>query len=446
MIKSFYVGDWALKNGATYQINPRTFSKEGTIKAVTKELPFLADLEFGVMYLCPIFKEDESLDNWSERQTKSNTLNPKNPYRISDYFNIDSEYGTMDDLREFTSECHRLGMSVMLDLVYLHIGPNANIIKSNPDFVQHNEDGSVKCTRWNFPYLNFDNEGLREYLYSNMVYYVSVIGVDGFRCDVGDAVPEDFWAEGRRRIRLIKPEAILLNEGSKADKLGVCFDAMYAFGWHNAIHEIFEGAKDATFLYDRWLNLVERMSIRGGGVAMRDIDNHDTVTDWEQRSEVLGGHDGMELAEVLTFLIDGIPMVYCGNELADTKRISMFANRFYMGDFEATDREDKTSEHSVRRQQIIKKLNNLRKTSETLARGVTRWFETENREQVVAFRRILNGEVYTVIGNMSRKIAVATVENAADEVVMESKATRRDGNKFSFEPFGYVVLRGTEKQ
>lgn len=440
MKNSFYVGDWVLKNGATYQINPRTFSKEGTIKAVMEELPFLADLGFGIMYLCPIFKEDESLDNWSERQIKSNTMNPKNPYRMSDYFQIDPEYGTMDDLREFVIECHRLNMKVMLDLVFLHIGPNAPIIKEHPDFVQHNEDGSVKCTRWNFPYLNYQCEGLREYLYANMVYYISAIGVDGFRCDVGDGVPEDFWAEGRRRIRLIKPEAILLNEGSKAELLGVCFDAMYSFGWHTAIHEILAGNKDATFLYDRWLNLAERMSNRGGTV-MRDIDNHDTVTDWNERSENLAGHDGMELGLVLTYLIDGMPMVYCGNELADTKRLSMFANRFYMGDFEVTDRDDKSSEASLRRQQVIKQLNTLRKTSETLARGTTEWIETERCASIVAFKRVLNNEVYTVIGNMSRDSQSVTVCGADAEIVMANKA-KRNGNEFGFEPFGYIILKG----
>jgi glycosidase len=276
-----------------------------------------------------------------------------------------------------------------------------------------------------------------------MVYYVAAIGIDGFRCDVGDDVPEDFWAEGRRRIRLIKPEAILLNEGSIAGKLGICFDAMYAFGWHTAIHEIFAGNKDATFLYDRWLNLVERMSIRGGGVGMRDIDNHDTVTDWEQRSEVLGGHDGMELAEVLTFLIDGMPMVYCGNELADEKRISMFANRFHMGDFEVTDRDDKNSEASLRRQQIIKKLNSLRKQSVTLARGETKWIDNEKKEAIVSFKRVLNGEVYYVLGNMSRNEVSVTLSGISGEVIMESKM-ERNGDNFNFEPFGYMVLKGEE--
>ena len=194
------VPNWFQK-ASIYQINPRTFSSEGTIKAVTKELTTLAELGFGVMYLCPVFEEDasENQENWSKRQIASNTENPKNPYRMNNYFKIDSEYGNMDDLCEFVSESHRLGMRVILDLVYLHIGPNAEILKEHPDFAAKNEDGTTKLTYWNFPYLNYENEGLKEYLWCNMTYYVGVIGVDGFRCDVGDCVPLDFWREGKRR-------------------------------------------------------------------------------------------------------------------------------------------------------------------------------------------------------------------------------------------------------
>ena len=118
------IPEW-FKRAAVYQINLRTFSEEGTIKSATRELSNIASLGFKIMYLCPIFKADVSDDKkyWSKRQLASNTDNPKNPYRISDYFEIDEEYGTMDDLREFVRVSHELGMRVMLDLVYFHIGP-----------------------------------------------------------------------------------------------------------------------------------------------------------------------------------------------------------------------------------------------------------------------------------------------------------------------------------
>ncbi|MBQ8400981.1 MAG: hypothetical protein IJX14_03535, partial [Clostridia bacterium] len=221
MIRKALTAPAWLTSGGIYQINPRTFSPEGTIAAVTKELPYLASLGFGTIYLCPIFTEDDSenRENWSTRQKASRTNNPKNPYRMNDYFHIDEEYGTMEDLAECVTECHRLGMRILLDLVYLHIGPNAAILHTHPEFARQNPDGSFINGPWNFPLLDFACAGLREYLWCNMVYYIGVLDVDGFRCDVGDAVPVDFWAEGRRRIRAVKPDALLINEGANGETL-----------------------------------------------------------------------------------------------------------------------------------------------------------------------------------------------------------------------------------
>lgn len=93
--------EW-LARSAVYQVNPRTFSAEGTIKAVTGELEFLKSIGFNIVYLCPVFCEDDDENNRSPRQLNSGTGNPKNPYRMNDYFSIDSEYGTMEDLKELT--------------------------------------------------------------------------------------------------------------------------------------------------------------------------------------------------------------------------------------------------------------------------------------------------------------------------------------------------------
>ena len=161
------VPEWLRKN-SVYQINPRTFSKEGTINAIKDELPFLKELGFNIIYLCPIFEEDDdpNPDYLSPRQKKSKTGNPKNPYRINDYFFIDEEYGTMEDLKELVNEAHKRDMKVLLDLVYMHIGPNAPIIKRYPEFAKQDRDGNIVYTEYNFPTLDFRSEGLREYLSS----------------------------------------------------------------------------------------------------------------------------------------------------------------------------------------------------------------------------------------------------------------------------------------
>lgn len=427
------VPEWFRKT-SIYQINPRTFSAEGTIKAVTEQLPALAELGFGIMYLCPIFREDVSEDrtNWSKRQLASNTNNPKNPYRIDNYFEIDEEYGNMDDLREFVTEAHILGMRVILDLVYLHIGPNAEILKSHPEFAAKNEDGSIKLTRWNFPYINYESEGLKEYLWCNMTYFVSVIGVDGFRCDVGDAVPLDFWREGKRRVKAIDPESILINEGRKPEYLAV-FDANYGFSWHCAVYDLLHKTINAEGFIKEYNALAEILC--HGELILRDMDNHDTVTDWPYRIEGHFGSDCMELILVTNYFIDGVPMVYCGNELADTARLNMFANRFFMGEYEVTDRAA-TGEKVERRKALIKGLNSLKAERPILQCGKTEWISTE-AEYVLAFNRTLDGEKVTFVGNFSEDAVELTF--AQGTPMLSNGATLVDG-KLKFEKYGYAVF------
>ena len=433
--------EW-LSRSAVYQINPRTFSREGTIKAVTDELPKLKDLGFRVMYLCPIFEEDDSENRefWSTRQKKSETNNPKNPYRMNNYFRIDSEYGTENDLREFIEEAHRLGMRVLLDLVYLHIGPNAPILKRHPEFARQDRDGNIICTEWNFPYLDYTSDGLREYLMCNMIYYLGEMDADGFRCDVGDGVPTDFWVEARRRMKAVKPDSVLINEGSNWNNLLKGFDSSYCFDWHVNLYKAFSGEISAA----ECRSFLERLAneIPSGAKLIFDIDNHDTVTDWPKRTEKVAGHNGMEQIEVINYLLDGIPMVYCGNELADEAYHSLFANRFHMGRFETTDRRGlETLDYSLRRQEIMKGLNTLKLESDILCYGSTVWVDNSAPEKLLSFSREYNGKKITFIGNISREKA-ASEFNAefGGRVLFSNGAEKISDGTIELEPRGYVVL------
>ena len=433
--------EW-LSRSAVYQINPRTFSADGTIRAVTNELPKLKELGFRVMYLCPIFEEDDSenRDFWSTRQKKSETNNPKNPYRMNNYFKIDSEYGTEDDLREFIEEAHRLGMRVLLDLVYLHIGPNAPILKRHPEFARQDRDGNIICTEWNFPYLDYTSDGLREYLWCNMIYYLGEMDADGFRCDVGDGVPTDFWVEARRRMKAVKPDSVLINEGSNWNNLLKGFDSSYCFDWHVNLYKAFSGEISAA----ECRSFLERLAneIPSGAKLIFDIDNHDTVTDWPKRTEKVAGHNGMEQIEVINYLLDGIPMVYCGNELADEAYHSLFANRFHMGRFETTDRRGlETLDYSLRRQEIMKGLNTLKLESDILCYGSTVWVDNSAPEKLLSFSREYNGKKITFIGNISREKA-ASEFNAefGGRVLFSNGAEKISDGTIELEPRGYVVL------
>ena len=432
--------EWLNKN-AIYQINPRTFSKEGTIKAITKELTFLKELGFNIMYLCPIFEEDDcdNINNWSTRQKASKTGNPKNMYRINDYFKIDEEYGTMDDLRKFVDAAHNLDMKVLLDLVYLHIGPNAPIIQKHPEFAKQNPDGSFICSEWNFPALDFRSEALREYLYCNMVYYIAVIDADGFRLDAGDGIPIDFWKEARRRIQAVKKDAVLINEGSAYENMSIAFDSSYGW-WHGILRRVYCDSESATQIRDFYEKLAEKMP--SGSKVLMDIDTHDTVTDWEGRTETIAGNKGMEQIEVVNYLIDGIPMVYCGNELACEAKLSMFANRFFMGDFEVTDRNNKNSKASVRRQEIFKTLNKMKSESDLLKCGKTVWIDTSTPDSIIAFKRILNEDEILFLGNTKNSKIIIDIKDMADnkKCILYNGEHKIEDNMLHLDAYEYVVF------
>lgn len=440
--KALTAPDW-LTSGGIYQINPRTFSKEGTIQAITKELPYLASLGFATIYLCPIFTADasENRENWSKRQKASETNNPKNPYRMNDYFSIDTEYGTMEDLADCVQECHRLGMRLLLDLVYLHIGPNAAMLQKHPDFAMQHPDGSFINGQWNFPLLDFNHPGLRETLWCNMVYYVSVLDVDGFRCDVGDGVPVDFWAEGRRRIRTVKPDAILIDEGAFGENLLSGFDAIYGFSWHCTIYDVLTGAKPASALRQDWERTHTNYPI--GSVILRDMDNHDTVTDWPGRIETLAGHRGMDLIEVMNFTIDGVPMVYCGNELCDDAYLNMFANRFYPGKYQFTDRSDaaKNTPQAKRRQELLRTMNALRREDVLFRHGEVRFYDGELPEKVTGFCRKYQEDTVWFFGNLGTEKVEFTLPTQPGAVLLGDGADWRGDGTIELSEKGYVLFR-----
>ena len=115
-----------VKNAVIYQINLRVFTKEGTLAAAEKFLPEVADTGADIVYLCPFMESDSDPDpaHWSMRQRQSRCSNPRNPYRLSDFYKVDPEYGTDDDLRSFVKTAHSLNLKVMADLVYMHAGPS----------------------------------------------------------------------------------------------------------------------------------------------------------------------------------------------------------------------------------------------------------------------------------------------------------------------------------
>ena len=438
-----------VRSAVMYQLFLRPFTPEGTLKAAIRMLPHIASLGVDIVYLCPqmVADDDPRTEFWSDRQNASKMDNPYSPYRLKDYYHTDPEYGTDDDLRRFVTTAHSLGLLVMLDLVYYHCGPTAVFIEDHPDFVKRNEDGTVKNGRWHFPELNFDCPELREYLWKNMEYWVRDFDVDGFRTDVEQSVPEDFWEEGRRRIEAIKEDVIMLAESENPLATVNAYDISYGFTWAIAIRNVFIKKMPASHLIERWTAMRDKMP--QGTLFLRNLENHDLSMDFgDARWNMIGSPELVQAAMLLNFTIDGIPFIYNGEEIADNSHHCIFANRDH-GKNLVIDWSLALSDIGENRLEFTKSLTTLRHGNIALQEGETVWLDNDRPEAVVSFLRTAEEQtVLTVVNTTDEPLAVAVKTECGnidlwDELLASGVAWRRlpDGTaRFDLLPYGYAVL------
>jgi glycosidase len=418
--------EW-ITRGVMYQIQPRAFTPEGTLKAAQAKLPKLAELGVTILYLCPIFVSDDDMDQagWSPRQKKSGMNNPRNPYRIKDYYHVDPEYGTGDDLKAFVRQAHALKMRVMLDLVYLHCGPKAVFLEQHPDFVQRDKNGKMVLKAWNFPGLNLANPELREYLWKNMEWWVRDFDVDGFRCDVADGVPLDFWETGRERIEKIRPDVGMLAEGTrKADQLKA-FDLDYGWGFK---------WDDAAAIRKQWEKMrAERP--RGGAKFIRFIDNHDISNDdYENRLEKKWGAQRVNATLVMLFTLDGVPFLYNGQEVADTARHSIYARlpvNWANGETAA----------GKSRFAFCQKLCALRHSEPALTQGDVVWLDNDAPTAVLSYLRTSGNEKILTVLNLTSNPVTVKLPGLTDTfkpLLAQGAKTDAQGS-FALAAHGYFV-------
>jgi maltooligosyltrehalose trehalohydrolase len=154
-----------------YEMHVGTFTREGTWRAAAKELAELARIGITVIEMMPIGDFPGEF-GWG--------------YDGVDLFAPCRLYGTPDDLRAFVNHAHSLGMGVILDVVYNHLGPDGNYLRVFAEdyfTAQHEND-------WGDA-LNFDgpNSGpVREFFITNGRYWIEEFHFDGFRFDATESI------------------------------------------------------------------------------------------------------------------------------------------------------------------------------------------------------------------------------------------------------------------
>lgn len=132
-----------------YQINPRVFAPKDSFKAVAQHLDSVKALGANVVWFMPVCEIGR------DAKAKSS------PYCVKDYRGVNPEFGTVEDFKNTIAECHRRGMSVIMDWVANHSSWDNAWLAEHPEWYTHNEDGEIihpAGTDWeDVADFNFDN-------------------------------------------------------------------------------------------------------------------------------------------------------------------------------------------------------------------------------------------------------------------------------------------------
>lgn len=176
----------ALKGQVITEIHIGTFTPEGTYAAAEQKLPLLKEAGITVVELMPL-SEFPGRFGWGYDGVK--------------LFAPFHGYGTPDELRHFVDTAHGLGLGVLLDVVYNHLGPDGNYMgQFTRTFFNEKHH-----TPWGGA-INYDgegSEGVREFVLSNAAYWVSEFHFDGLRLDATQTIFDDTPGGGEHILHAI---------------------------------------------------------------------------------------------------------------------------------------------------------------------------------------------------------------------------------------------------
>ena len=304
--------DW-VKDGAIYSVYLRSFSSEGTFAGLEQRLPELKRLGVTTLWLMPIHPVGV--------KHRKGTLG--SPYAVQDYYGINPEFGTLTDFRRLVDAAHGTGLKVIIDMVANHTSWDSKLITAHPEWFTKNARGEILPPNedWtDVADLDYSHDGLRRYMIDMMAWWVRDVGIDGFRCDVAEMVPTDFWESARAELDAIKP-VMMLSEGSLPEHHVKAFDITYSWNIYDVLEPLLSGKRPVA-LIDQILR-TEGLQFPRGSLRMRFTTNHDKNA-WDAPAVKKFGTAGVQLATVLINTLPGVPLIYTGEEVANDRRLDLF--------------------------------------------------------------------------------------------------------------------------
>ena len=225
-----------------YEMHVGTFTAEGTWRAAMAHLPALQSLGVTCIEMMPV-ADFAGRFGWGY-----DGVNLYAPTRL---------YGQPDDLRAFIDRAHALGLGVILDVVYNHLGPDGNYLE---EFAEEYFTDAY-TNDWGRA-INFEGASpAREFFVANAAYWISEFHFDGLRLDatqdihdaspahvLGDIVAAARRAAGERRVFIVgenEPQQVRLLK--PAGEGGYGLDALWNDDFHHAAVVALTGRREAYY-------------------------------------------------------------------------------------------------------------------------------------------------------------------------------------------------------
>jgi maltooligosyltrehalose trehalohydrolase len=338
-----------LEGQVIYEMHLGTFTKEGTWEAASRELAELAEVGITLIEVMPV-ADFVGRYGWG--------------YDAVDLFAPSHLYGSPDDCRRFVDRAHALGLGVILDVVYNHMGPDGNYLgQFSPEYFTDRYS-----TDWGSA-INFDGEHsapVREFFLANAGYWIDEFHFDGLRLDATqdmyDRSPVHILAaiagEVRRSARARAAIVVAENEPQQTRLVrppsqgGYGLDALWNDDFHHSAMVALTGHNEAYYtdyqgtpqefisafkwgyLYQgQWYSWQKkRRGTSTFGVKpatfVTFIQNHDQVANSSQglRCHQLTSPGRYRAMTALMLLGPGTPMLFQGQEFAASSPFLYFAD------------------------------------------------------------------------------------------------------------------------
>jgi glycosidase len=291
----------------------------GDIRGIVSRLEYIASLGVNALSLNPVFASGSN-----------------HKYNTRDYLRIDPAFGDETVFRELVDSCHARGIRIILDGVFNHTGVDffafADLKKNGAQSryagwynVRSFPVGPVGKPNydcwWGYgglPKLMTGNPDVRRYLFDVTRHWLAA-GIDGWRLDVPNEIPHEFWVEWRRLVKSINPDAYILGEiwddGSPWLQ-GDQFDAVMNYPFRTSCIDFFAAGKITVSQFDSALARQRHAYPPGVSFGLFNLlGSHDT-----ERFLTLCRDDVSiwKLALLFQMTYPGAPSLYYGDEVGMT--------------------------------------------------------------------------------------------------------------------------------